>query len=215
MHGLALEVGQRRIVEARHERPARRHDDGCSRLERDGVPLVVGVDVAGECHVSAAIPQRRERGILRHRRQVEPTAGPTVHARPAPTFPGSRRARTRRRESPAWGKRSRAGRGAESPAIPRKMTDAPREDRRQQPKPPKEQLLKPATAAQKLGVFLPATPAEFQSTPIFPHRAARASGLAPEWLVTLRREGPHPRSETARRLGVSNSALARAGVSDA
>lgn len=95
------------------------------------------------------------------------------------------------------------------------MTDAPREDRRQQPKPPKEQLLKPATAAQKLGVFLPATPAEFQSTPISRTALQALQDAPPEWLITLRREGPHPRSETARRLGVSNSALARAGVSDA
>jgi len=36
----------------------------------------------------------------------------------------------------------------------------------------------------------------------------------PEWLTSLRREGPHPRDEVARRLGVSNSALARGGVSD-
>jgi hypothetical protein len=46
------------------------------------------------------------------------------------------------------------------------MTDAPREDRRQQPKPPKKQLLSPKTAAEKLGVFLPATPEEFRTAPI-------------------------------------------------
>lgn len=95
------------------------------------------------------------------------------------------------------------------------MTDAPREDRRQQPKPPKEQLLKPATAAQKLGVFLPATPEEFRAASISRSALQALQDSPPEWLVTLRREGPHPRSETARRLGVSNSALARAGVSDA
>ncbi len=94
------------------------------------------------------------------------------------------------------------------------MTDAPREDRRQQPKPPKEQLLSPATAAKKLGIFLPATPEEFQATPISRTALQAMLDAPPEWLVTLRREGPHPRSEVSRRLGVSNSALARGGVSD-
>ena len=95
------------------------------------------------------------------------------------------------------------------------MTEAPREDRRQQPKPRQQQLLKPATAADKLGVFLPATPEEFRATPISRDDLQRLQAEPPAWLVTLRREGPHPRGETARRLGVSNSALARAGVSDA
>ncbi len=94
------------------------------------------------------------------------------------------------------------------------MTDAPREDRRQQPKPPKQQLLKPATAAQKLGVFLPATPEAFRAEPISRDALQALQADPPAWLVTLRREGPHPRGEVAHRLGVSNSALARAGVSD-
>jgi hypothetical protein len=95
------------------------------------------------------------------------------------------------------------------------MTDADREDNRQQPKPRQPQLLKPSTAADKLGVYLPATPESFQSTPISRDELQALQADPPEWLATLRREGPHPRSETARRLGVSNSALARAGVSDA
>ncbi len=94
------------------------------------------------------------------------------------------------------------------------MTDAPREDNRQQPKPKKEQLLSPATAAKKLNLYLPATPAEFQATPISRTALQALSDSPPEWLATLRREGPHPRDEVSRRLGVSNSALARAGVSD-
>ena len=94
------------------------------------------------------------------------------------------------------------------------MTDAEREDRRQQPKPPKQQLLKPATAAQKLGVFLPATPEEFRAESISRDAVQALQDDPPAWLVTLRKEGPHPRNEVARRLGVSNSALARAGVSD-
>lgn len=94
------------------------------------------------------------------------------------------------------------------------MTDAPREDRRQQPKPKKEQMLSSATAAKKLGVFLPATPADFQSNQISRSALQKMQENPPEWLSTLRREGPHPRDEVSRRLGVSNSALARAGVSD-
>jgi hypothetical protein len=94
------------------------------------------------------------------------------------------------------------------------MTDAPREDRRQQPKPPKEQLLSPMTAAKKLGVFLPATPEDFRTSPLSRTALQQLQDSPPEWLATLRREGPHPRDEVARRLGVSNSALARGGVSD-
>ncbi|MDO9590203.1 MAG: DUF5997 family protein [Microcella sp.] len=94
------------------------------------------------------------------------------------------------------------------------MTDPEREDRRQQPKPPKEQLLSPATAAKKLGVYLPATPDEFRAAPISRTALYEMQSTAPDWLATLRREGPHPRDEVARRLGVSNSALVRGGVSD-
>ena len=94
------------------------------------------------------------------------------------------------------------------------MTEPEREDRRQQPKPKKEQLLSPATAAKKLGLYLPATPEEFQATPITRTAMQALNDSPPEWLTTLRREGPHPRDEVSRRLGVSNSALARAGVSD-
>jgi hypothetical protein len=95
------------------------------------------------------------------------------------------------------------------------MSTEPREDRRQQPKPPKPQLLSPKTAAEKLGVFLPATPPAFRQTQISRDELQALQADPPVWLVTLRREGPHPRNEVSRRLGVSNSALARAGVSDA
>lgn len=94
------------------------------------------------------------------------------------------------------------------------MSPEPREDRRQQPKPPKPQLLSAKTAAEKLGVFLPATPPEFRERQISRDELQALQADPPEWLVTLRRDGPHPRNEVSRRLGVSNSALARAGVSD-
>jgi hypothetical protein len=90
----------------------------------------------------------------------------------------------------------------------------PRPDNRQQPKPPKAQLLKPENAAKKLSIYLPATPQEFQSTPISRDELKALTENPPEWLVTLRRDGPHPRSEVSRRLGISNSGLARAGQPD-
>ena len=94
------------------------------------------------------------------------------------------------------------------------MTDADRENRRQQPKPRKQQLLSPKTAAEKLNVFLPATPEEFRATPISRDAVQALQDDPPAWLVALRKDGPHPRNEVAYRLGVSNSALARGGVSD-
>jgi hypothetical protein len=92
--------------------------------------------------------------------------------------------------------------------------DGQREDRRQQPKPPKAQLLKPETAARMLSIYLPAAPEEFRSTPISRKQLRALTDDPPEWLQVLRREGPHPRGEVARRLGVSNSGLGRAGQSD-
>ena len=88
------------------------------------------------------------------------------------------------------------------------------EDRRQQPKPPKQQLLKPENAAKKLSIYLPATPDDFQTTPVSRDQLKALNDDPPEWLQTLRRDGPHPRSEVARRLGISNSGLARAGQPD-
>jgi len=76
------------------------------------------------------------------------------------------------------------------------------------------QTMKPATAAKKLGIHLPATPAQFRESPLTREEFARLQSDPPEWLVALRRDGPHPRPEVARKLGVSNSGLARAGVAD-
>jgi hypothetical protein len=77
------------------------------------------------------------------------------------------------------------------------------------------QTLKPETAAQKLGVFLPATPKEFQSAGITRDRLDEMLQTPPEWLVELRLHGPHPRQIVAGKLGVSTSGLARAGVTEA
>lgn len=87
-------------------------------------------------------------------------------------------------------------------------------DNRQQPKPPKAQYLSAKTAARKLGVYLPATPPEFQESQISRTDFDALQADPPEWLKTLRKDGPHPRDEVARRLGVTNSGLARAGIAD-
>ena len=73
------------------------------------------------------------------------------------------------------------------------------------------QTMKPATAAKKLGVYLPATPAEFQEGVVSRDELNALQADPPEWL----RELPHPRPVVAARLGVSISGLARGGVTEA
>ncbi|MER7007529.1 DUF5997 family protein [Dactylosporangium sp. NPDC000555] len=77
------------------------------------------------------------------------------------------------------------------------------------------QLMKPATAAQKLDVYLPATPREFQEGQVSRDEFDELRRNPPQWLVDLRRDGPHPRSVIAARLRVSNSGLARGGITEA
>ncbi|MFF4829464.1 DUF5997 family protein [Streptomyces sp. NPDC001312] len=77
------------------------------------------------------------------------------------------------------------------------------------------QTMKPATAAKKLGVYLPATPAEFQEGVISRAELNELQADPPEWLRELRRDGPHPRPVVAAKLGVSISGLARGGVTEA
>ncbi|GAA2498922.1 DUF5997 family protein [Streptomyces gobitricini] len=76
------------------------------------------------------------------------------------------------------------------------------------------QTMKPATAAKKLGVYLEATPAEFQEGVVSRAELTALQADPPEWLRELRRDGPHPRSVVAARLGVSISGLARGGITD-
>lgn len=78
-----------------------------------------------------------------------------------------------------------------------------------------DQTMKPFTAAKKLGVYLPATPEEFQGAPVTREAFAALQSDPPEWLVQLRLTGPHPRPEVARKLGITISGLARGGVDDA
>jgi hypothetical protein len=76
------------------------------------------------------------------------------------------------------------------------------------------QTMKPATAAQKLGIYLPATPESFQQEPVTREQLNSYLADPPEWLVELRKTGPHPRPVVAQKLGVSNAGLARAGITE-
>lgn len=75
--------------------------------------------------------------------------------------------------------------------------------------------MKPATAAKKLGVYLQATPAEFQEGVVSRDELRALQAAPPEWLLELRRDGPHPRPVVAAKLGISIAGLARGGVTDA
>ncbi|KFU77259.1 hypothetical protein SAMN04489729_0576 [Amycolatopsis lurida] len=74
------------------------------------------------------------------------------------------------------------------------------------------QTMKPATAAKKLGVYLEATPVEFQEGVVSRDELNALQAEPPEWLRELRRNGPHPRPVIAAKLGVSISGLARGGI---
>lgn len=74
--------------------------------------------------------------------------------------------------------------------------------------------MKPATAAKKLGVYLPATPAQFQEGVVSRAELDALQTDPPQWLLDLRRNGPHPRPVVAAKLGVSISGLARGGITD-
>lgn len=80
---------------------------------------------------------------------------------------------------------------------------------------PNAQSMKPATAAKKLDVYLPATPAEFQANAITRDELAALQADPPQWLKDLRKNGPHPKNLVAAKLGVSIAGLARGGVVDA
>ncbi|QCX74360.1 hypothetical protein C9F11_03285 [Streptomyces sp. YIM 121038] len=77
------------------------------------------------------------------------------------------------------------------------------------------QTMKPATAAKKLGVYLEATPAEFQEGVVSRTELNALQADPPQWLRDLRANGPHPRPVVAAKLGVSVSGLARGGVTEA
>ena len=78
-----------------------------------------------------------------------------------------------------------------------------------------EQTMKPATAAKKLGVYLEATPEEFQAGVVSRDELNELQANPPQWLADLRRNGPHPKQLIAQKLGISTSALVRAGITEA
>ena len=80
---------------------------------------------------------------------------------------------------------------------------------------PNAQSMKPATAAKKLDVYLPATPAEFQEKPITRDDLAALQADPPQWLKDLRKNGPHPKNLVAAKLGISIAGLTRGGVEKA
>lgn len=75
--------------------------------------------------------------------------------------------------------------------------------------------MKPVTAAAKLGIYLPAAPEEFRNSPISRADLDVLRADPPLWLTELQRNGPFPRDVVARKLGVSRSGLARAGITEA
>jgi hypothetical protein len=75
--------------------------------------------------------------------------------------------------------------------------------------------MKPATAAKKLDVYLPATPAEFQENAITRAELAALQEHPPQWLKDLRKNGPHPKNLVAAKLGISIAALGRNGAETA
>jgi hypothetical protein len=79
----------------------------------------------------------------------------------------------------------------------------------------KPQTMKPATAAKKLGIYLPAAPEGFGDRDITRTELNALLAEPPAWLAELRREGPHPREVVANKLGISVSGLARGGITEA
>ena len=77
---------------------------------------------------------------------------------------------------------------------------------------PSGTAMKPATAAAKLGIYLPAAPQEFRDGAITHAELRELQNNPPQWLTELRRTGPHPRPEVARKLGISISALKKNGM---
>jgi len=77
------------------------------------------------------------------------------------------------------------------------------------------QSMKPATAAKKLDVYLPATPAEFQEGTITREELEALQADPPEWLRDLRVNGPHPKNLVAMKLGISKGALVRHDITEA
>jgi hypothetical protein len=78
-----------------------------------------------------------------------------------------------------------------------------------------DQSMKPETAAKKLSIYLPAAPEEFREGVVTRSEFNQLLADPPAWLAELKKNGPHPRPEVARRLGVSIAGLARGEVDEA
>ena len=66
----------------------------------------------------------------------------------------------------------------------------------------------------KLDIYLPATPPEFRAGMVSREELDELQRNPPQWLADLRRDGPHPRNVVAARLRVTNSGLARSGITE-
>lgn len=67
--------------------------------------------------------------------------------------------------------------------------------------------MRPQTAAKKLGIYLPATPEEFQAGAVTHAQLRDLQDNPPQWLQDLRLNGPHPRPVVAQKLGISVTAM--------
>ena len=83
------------------------------------------------------------------------------------------------------------------------VTDTPRTNAIE----PSGTAMRAQTAAKKLGIYLPAAPEDFQANALTHAELRELQENPPEWLATLRREGPHPRPVVAQKLGISVTAL--------
>ncbi len=79
---------------------------------------------------------------------------------------------------------------------------------------PSPQAMKPATAAKKLGIHLPAAPADFQENAISREDFKVLQENPTAWLVELRRNGPHPRQVVAQKLNISVGGLNRSDITE-
>ncbi len=74
--------------------------------------------------------------------------------------------------------------------------------------------MKPETAAKKLGIYLPAAPAEFRDNAISRSDFKALQETPPAWLEELRRTGPHPRPVVAQKLNISIAGLNRSEITE-
>lgn len=74
-------------------------------------------------------------------------------------------------------------------------------------KQPSGTAMRAQTAAKKLGIYLPATPEEFQNSAVSHAELRELQDNPPQWLIDLRLNGPHPRPVVAQKLGISVTSL--------